>query len=361
MSNSTQVIETISVKRTVAMKLAKEKSRITMKDVASKAGVSVATVSGVLNNRTGKIPFSDQTRVKVRAAVKELGYYINEQARSLRLGKSNTISVAVSDMTQPFSTEIIRVIGQEIADRKYHFFLFDTQNTGTAAESYLNLFRQRRIDGILVVGATNEIDDSGALYLVENGVPLVLIERQIPDERVSCVLVDNVKGGYLATEHLASQGRKRIAFITGTERNIVSNERMEGYRQALTQHGLKFSESLVSQGGLTPECGYRAMQRLLELKTKPDAIFAFNDMVAIGAIRACSDSGLNIPRDIGVVGFDDIPIASYYEPPLTTIRQPVTKMGREGVKMLLKMLGDKPAKNSGRNTILKPELIVRKS
>ncbi|RKY05502.1 MAG: LacI family transcriptional regulator, partial [Planctomycetota bacterium] len=134
-----------------------------------------------------------------------------------------------------------------------------------------------------------------------------------------------------------------------------------GYRQALTQHGLKFSESLVSRGGLTPECGYRAMQRLLELETKPDAIFAFNDMVAIGAIRACSDSGLNIPRDIGVVGFDDIPIASYYEPPLTTIRQPVTKMGREGVKMLLEMLGDKPAKNSGKNTVLKPELIVRKS
>ncbi|RKY08779.1 MAG: LacI family transcriptional regulator [Planctomycetota bacterium] len=337
------------------------KKKTTMKDVASQAGVSVATVSAVLNERNGRIPVSDKTRAAVLLAVKKLNYRLNEQARSLRTGKSHTIGIVASDITQPFSGQMLRLIEQQVHERGYHFLLSDIQNNKEREKFYLNLFSQKRVDGILFVGASSELDDEDISHLAQRDIPIVLTEREVCGSNVPCILVDNIKGAALATEHLVRRDRRSIAYITGPEGNVISQQRSQGYGQVLRENGLSFSDKLIVQGGLGLEDGCRAMGQLLDKTDAVDGVFAFNDMVAIGAMKAIRDKGLKVAGDIAVVGFDDIPIAAYCEPPLTTVRQPVVDMCVQGVDLLLDILDEKLSRDHFTKTVLEPELIVRKS
>ena len=332
-----------------------------MRDVAEKVGVSVATVSAVVNSRTTKIPVSEKTKAKVVEAIKVMNYHVNDRARSLRSGRSNTIGVVVSDITQPFSGGMVRVVEQEANSRGYDFLLSDIQNNREKEKFYLGLFMQKKVDGILFVGATNELEDEGIIMLRENGIPVVLTEREVQQHNVPSILVDNVKGAYLATEHLIKQGHKRIAFITGPLGNVVTDRRMEGYLRAMAENGLDCPDELIVDGGFTLDCGYRAVEHLPGLANVPDAIFAFNDMLALGAMRAIRDKGLRIPQDVAITGFDDIPMAAYSEPPLTTVRQPTTKMGKESTGLLLDILDGKYPKDYYKRVVLEPELIVRRT
>jgi len=330
-------------------------------DVAKAAGVSTATVSAVLNGTATRIPVSEASRKKVKEAIHKLNYEVNEHARSLRTGKSFTIGVVVSDITQPFSGEMIRVIERVLSERNYNFLLSDIQNNKEREKFYLQLFLKKKVDGILFVGASNELDDQGIQDLLKAGIPVVLTEREVAEKNVSTVLVDNIKGAFMATEHLIKLGHKKINFISGPSKNAVTIERVEGYKKAMAQKNLQCGEECVIQGGISLEDGYKAMMKILEKGEIPTAIAAFNDSLALGAMRAIKDKGLSIPRDIAVVGYDDIPMACYCDPVLTTIRQPILKMCHVASGLLLDILAGVYPRDYCRKTMLEPELIIRKS
>ena len=338
------------------------RSKISMKHVAAEAGVSVGTVSAVLGKRTTSIPISKKTRQKVREAAKKLNYYVNDQARALRQGHSNTILVAANDITQPFSGMVLRVVANAVQHAGYHFLVSDIQISLPVDDLYLGLFSQRRIDGILFSGiSSTSLHNQTILGLAEKGVPLVLTEREIPEQNIPCVVIDNVKGGLLATEHLIRQGCRSVAYIAGPSDSIISTQREQGYRQALEAHGLEYSRDLIVQGDYQLEAGYSAMRELLKRIKPPAGVFTFNDNIAFGAMRAIREAGLSVPGDIAMVGYDDIPMAEYTEPSLTTVRQPVEQMYTEGVQMLLEILDGKEPNEQCKKVVLEPTLAIRHS
>ena len=337
------------------------KKTVTIKEVAKTAGVSIATVSAVVNEHSKKIPLSDKARTSVLKAIKKLNYQVNTQARMLRTGRSYTIGVIASDLTQPFTGECIRLVEKAVAERDYHFLLSDIQNSKVKEQFYLDLFRQKQVEGILYIGASNEMDGKAVIDIVKEGLPVVLTEREEPTHNVPCILVDNKKGAYLATEHLISLGHKKIAHISGPKTNIISQHRFEGYHRALKEKNLDDLTFVQEIERLGLAEGYLAMDRILDRADRPSAVFAFNDTVAFGAMRAAQDAGLSIPEDMAIVGYDDIPMTSYSEPTLTTVRQPVLDMSRLGVEMLLDLLEGKHPKGYYAKIVLQPELVVRKS
>jgi len=330
---------------------------ITIKEIARQAEMSTSTVSLALRNSDR---VTRESKKRVLAIAKKLGYRRNYAAAALRTGKSNTIGIVSSDITQPFSGKMIRAVEQEVSKRNYHFLLFDIRNTGEGDEFYLELYRQRRIDGLLFLVSSNDIDDKGIINLMENDIPVVLTEREVSGADVPCVLIDNFAVAMQATNHLMKCGSKKIVHIAGPDKFFIAEERIRGYLAALKNTGI--NKSVVTAQGLGLKDGYQAMLHLLENSNeRPDAVFAFNDMLAFGAIKAIRDKGLRVPEDIAIVGFDDIPMASFFEPPLTTVHQPVVEMSTVGVEILLNILeGTVPADYS-KKTVLEPELIVRKS
>ena len=337
------------------------KKRATMKDVAREAGVSAATVSAVLNKRNTQIPVSERTRKKVLNAARAMNYHLDEQARALRQGKSNTIGVVVSDITQPLYGMMLRMVEQEVRQKNYHFLVSDIEITPEKEKSYLDLFMRRNVDGILFLGGAGDIDDADILNLVENGVAVVLAEREVGQGRVPCALADNIKGGFLATDHLIRHGHRRVGCLRTSTTSAVSMEREAGYRQALESHGIEYSQELIAGDGNTLEDGHRAVTELFERTEVPKALFAQSDLVALGAMRAIRDKGLSVPEDIALAGFDDIPIAAYVEPPLTTVHQPVQRMCRNAVQTLLDILEDNLPRDFAKRTVFEPELVIRSS
>jgi DNA-binding LacI/PurR family transcriptional regulator len=334
----------------------------TIKDVAELAGVSVATVSAVVNEHKKKVPLSAKSRKRVKDAIKELNYRVNNQARVLRTGRSYTIGVIASDLTQPFTAASISCVEKEANGRDYSFLLSDIQNNKEKEKFYLDLFRQKEVEGILFIGASNEYDDEAIVSIIENGVPVVLTEREIEGDQIPCVLVDNEKGGYLATKHLIERGHSRICYVAGPASNLLTHERHRGYLRALAEHGLSQHDRIEQTEGMGLEEGYRAAKRLIERENnRPTAVFAFNDTIAIGAIRAIREVGIAVPGEMAIVGFDDIPMAAYSQPALTTVRQPRVRLCHIGVKMLLDILEGKYPERAYAKIVLQPELVVRDS
>ena len=336
-------------------------ANVTIKDVAKKAGVSVATVSAVVNEHKKKVSLSPKSRKIVMEAIKSLNYSVNKQASILRTGRSYTIGVIASDLAQPFTAESISLIEQEASIRNYSFLLSDIQNNLKREWRFLDMFKQKQVDGFLFIGASDECDNSAIMAMVNCGIPVVLTERSVEGHNVPCVLVDNVKGGYLAVSHLISKGHKKICYIAGPESNLITHERFSGYRQALLEHGLEKNEFVESAHGMGLKHGYEAAQRILTREQRPTAIFAFNDTLALGAKKALRDANISVPEDVALVGFDDIPIAEYSGVPLTTVRQPRVTLCHIGMKMLLDILENKYPKGYYAKIVLQPELVIRES
>lgn len=336
-----------------------KQQKITMKDVAQRAGVSVATVSAVINDAHGKIPVSAKSRGKVLNAIRQLDYRINEQARNLRTGKSHTIGVVISDITQPFSGESLRVVEHHVAARNYNFLISDIQNNRIGQQHGVELFQRQQVDGMLLMGYSPEITDEDIVALVEKGTEVVMTEREVVGKPIPCVLVDNVFGACLATEHLIKQGHRDITCVGGPTENIIAAQRIEGYEKAMQKNGMAYRD--IVPGGITLEDGFRVMERLLERSRPPQAVVCFNDSLALGALKAIRNRGLRVPGDLALVGYDDISMAAYCEPALTTIRQPVIRMCQEGVGLLLDILEGIYPHNYYRKTILEPELVVRQT
>jgi LacI family transcriptional regulator len=326
----------------------------TMREVADKAKVSPTTVSHVINNTRF---VSEDVRARVTAAMKELGYRPNALARSLRRGITFTIGLILPDSANPFFAEIGRAIEETAFQYGYNVILCNTEGEYNREQIYVDLLTKKQVDGLIFVAAGAQSESLSSL--LQEDILVVLIDRQVPGIDVDVVLSDNRQGGYLATKHLVDLGHTRIACISGPSDITPSSERVIGYLQALQEAGMPPDEKLIISGNFRVESGHQIVQELLAFPNPPTAVFASNDLMAIGAMRAVTQKGLRVPEDVSIVGFDDIELASYISPALTTVRQPKMEMGKTAVDLLIKQTQE--GNRTASLTILNNELIVRDS
>jgi LacI family transcriptional regulator len=333
-------------------------SRPTQEDVARLAGVSRATVSYVINERSGgRIKISEETRQRVWAAVKELGYQPNVLARSLRRGETNTIGVIVPDSANPFFAEVARGIEDTGFEQGYSVILCNSDGDLDKELLYTSVLAEKQVDGILFVAAGESAENIRALQA--RRIPVVVVDRAIPDTDVDSVLTRNARGGWLATRHLIDLGHRCIGCIVGPSDLTPSAERVTGYQQALGEAGIHVDETLIAKGDFQFESGHRAMRQFLAMRDPPTAIFACNDLMAVGAIGVAVEMGWMVPADLSVVGFDDVRLASFGNPPLTTVVQPKYEMGVMAATMLLERMRD--PEMPPRRRLLDTSLLIRKT
>jgi LacI family transcriptional regulator len=329
-------------------------STVTIYDVAREAGVSDATVSRVFNNKDS---VREATRERVLAAAKKLGYVANLQARSLAGGKLNVIGLLIPGLDNGYLVEIVRGVDQELARSRYELMIHTTHQRGNNEGSYLQYVANGLTAGILLVVPLLSSDFLRALE--EIGYPYVLIDEIDDSGRSSSVSSTNWQGAYDATEYLIRLGHQRIGFITGIQQLHSSRERLDGFTHAMRDARLEIDENLIATGNFEKNSGYEAARQLLSLEERPTAIFASNDVMALGAMDAIREAGLSIPEDISVIGFDDIPETLISYPKLTTVHQPLEKMGQVGVKLLLDQIEN--LERLPRRMTLATQLIIRDS
>ena len=332
---------------------------VTIKDVAQRAGVSTATVSAVVNDAAW---VSDETRARVRESAQALGYRPNRLARSLKTRASGTVGVIVSDLTNPYFTEVVRALGRALRDHDRTLLLCDAEQSYALGARYYETLLEKRVDGLVLIGASVPAD---VVEAHAREAPVVAIERDYPAADVTCLLVDSEQGGYDATAHLVGLGRRRVATITGPSagpghETYGRAARHEGYRRALAEAGRPYDPDLVVEGDFQFAGGRAAMRTLLALPDPPDAVFAANDLMALGAMLEARLAGLRIPDDLAVVGYDDVPMAALVTPPLTTLAMPKEALGREAAALLDARLRD-PDGVPARHQRFSAELVVRAS
>ena len=327
--------------------------RPTIYDVARLAGVSTATVSRALNDTA---PIAAPTRAAIDEAVAQLGYRPNPIARSLVTKSTQTIALLLPDITNPFYAELVSGIQQLVLQRDQTMLLCTTEGDPEQEARYLRLLRAKHVDGALVDGLV--LPPERIAGFVEDGFPIVCLDRDVDSPMIPLVQVDNRLGARLATEHLLSLGHTRIAHIEGAPARI-SEERLAGYRDALVDAGLEPDPALVATGAFTEAGGHTAMRSLLESGVHFSAVFCANDLSAMGALHAIRSSGLAVPLDLSIVGFDDLRLAPYTSPPLTTIHQPAFEIAQHATELLLDLIrGRRPRKL---HHLFPPSLVLRES
>lgn len=331
---------------------------VTIKEVAKAVGVSPSTVSRVINDSKR---ISDETKKNVRKAMKELGYHQNAVARSLVTQKSNTIALVMARSTQkafanPFFSGVIQGISNITQKSYFNLLLSSTEDYHQEQEESLKLMRNRKVDGLILLGS--RVNDELINQLLEYNFPFVLIGRSPEHSGIPIVNNDNIKAANDTVNYLVNKGYKKILALSGPEEYIVSQDRASGYRKAMQEFDYTQYSKIVSTSDFTYEDGYEATIQLLN-EDYFDAIFAFDDMLAIGALRAIQSFGLRVPADKAVIGFNDDPMVSYLKPALTTVKLPIKKMGEEAAKMLIKIIKEKDYK--GEEIILSTELLIRDS
>ena len=326
----------------------------TIREVAESAGVSYATVSHVINNTRLVSP---ETRQRVLAAMDALNYRPNALARSLRQGKTNTIGLVLPDSANPFFAEISRSIEDEAFKKGYSVFLCNTELDTQRELFYVDVLSKKQVDGIIFVAAGDQPDSLD--FLLRRRMPVVMIDRELPQVEADAVLTDNKLGGFLATRHLLELGHKHIACIAGPSSITPSAERIIGYRRALEESGLSYDESLILRGDYHARSGMEITHSILKMNPWPTAIFALNDLMALGALRAAAEAGYSVPRDLAVVGYDDLELSQFTNPPLTTVAQPKKEIGAQAINLLVDRMSQKTRPPS--RLVIPPELIVRRS
>lgn len=327
----------------------------TIKDVALHARVSVTTVSHVVN-RTRHV--SAEGRERVEAAIQALGYVPSAVARSLKSNTTSTLGMLIPNSSNPYFAEIVRVVEDRCFEAGYTLVLCNTDDEPQRQSVYLKVLAERRIDGLIVVSTGN--DDSLVKQLHGLQVPTVLVDREIDDPSCDLVETAHMEGALLAVRHLLSLGHRRIACIGGPVGVTPTEQRIEGWRLALAESGAApAADTLLWRGGFTSQGGYEAMHAILRTDAPPSAVFACNDLMAFGALRAAHEMGVHVPDDLSIVGFDDIELAAYTSPPLTTVAQPKDRIGALAVDMLLERVSQR--RHEARKVVLQPELRVRAS
>jgi LacI family transcriptional regulator len=325
-----------------------------MKDVAKAAGVSPSTVSHVLNNTRYVSP---DLAERVWETVEKFNYQPNLLARSLRRKKTHTLGMIVPDNSNPFFAELARIIEDTCFELGYNVILCNSDQIRERERTYIDLLTEKQVDGILFVSAGDHPDHLKTV--LERDVPIVIIDREIMDVECDRVLTNNYLGGQLATGHLIQRGHQRIGCITGQSTLSPTWERVRGYKDTLRDAGLPIRDEFLHPGDFQVSSGYDAMVKILAMQQPPTGIFVCNDLMAIGAMRAVSKQGLRIPEDIAVVGFDNIALASYTNPPLTTVGQRRQQAGKVATQMLIERIEDRNL--PPRKYIIEPKLIIRNS
>lgn len=327
----------------------------TIKDVARAAGVSVTTVSHVFN---GTRPVAQETQARVREAIDDLGYSPSILARALKGERTGTIGMLATSSTNPFFAEVISGVEERCFEQGYSLILSNTREDRERMNAQLATMLQKRIDGLVVM--TTNYDPSFFQDLRKlRGLHIVAIDTDDLDQ-VVVVNDDSELGGRLAANYLIERGFRRIGVLAGPHQHPRANRRLKGFANALAEAGLTLDQSLIYRTDLTLGSGDTAMQRLLaQQRPPPDAVFCMNDLTAIGAMHAARQAGLAIPRDLSLIGYDDIEMASYSEPQLTTIRQPTLEIGRTAAQRLIALVEGEDANSE--DVALPPRLIERQS
>jgi LacI family transcriptional regulator len=328
----------------------------TLHEVARRAGVSAMTVSRVVNGR-GSV--DSETRQRVEEAIQALDYVPNRIARGLISQKTQTIGIIVPDIVNPFFALVVR--GAESAARKagYRVLLCNSEGDLRLEREYIEDLVAHRVEGLLLAPASDR-SRSSILSLLRGGIPLVLIDRALPDADCDLIVCDNAQGARRLIEHLIAIGHREIAHVSDAEDTSTGRERLRGYREALEAAGIPFQPELVIRTTVDRIGGYRAAQEILARDPLPTAIFAVNNMTAVGTMEALRERGLSVPKDMGLVCFDDVEHLAVLSPILTVIDQPAETFGSLGVQLLLERMTGK-ANSRPRRIILQTDLVVRQS
>lgn len=324
---------------------------VTIKDVASRAGVSVSTASYALNNSHS---VRASTRERVLRAAQELDYRPSGLAKILKKQKSILIGALLNDFVGPFYSELIRGIQEVTVMNGYQLVVCSDYGGDQSAAS--RFLRERLMDAAIVMA--QDIPDGELLQSAGGDFPIMVLDRKLEGENIYSVLIDNENGARQAVEYLIQNGCRRIAFLSGSREALDNTRRFTGYRKVLAEHGIAFDEGLVLKGDFTERGGYRAVREYLKDHPLPEAIFSANDEMAIGTLKALEECSVRVPQDVALVGFDDIQLASYVQPKLTTVRRPMYELGMLATHMLFKAMRKQPV---NRSVTLSTELVVRDS
>jgi LacI family transcriptional regulator len=326
----------------------------TMKQVAERAGVSTSTVSHVINNTR---VVSEDVRERVLALIAEMRYIPSAVARSLKNDKTQTIGMMIPNNSNPYFAELIQGIEDASFKLGYNIILCNAYDDAEKQAAYLRVLMEKRIDGLILVASG--ADESLGHLLATQNTPMVLVDREVEGVEADFIESDHEQGGYIATKYLLDLGHREIACVSGPIDLLPSRDRVVGYMRALKEAGLKFRLDYLVRSDFTSEGGFNAFRQLLALKNRPTAIFASNDLMAIGGICAASEAKVRVPEELSVMGYDDIALASFSTPRLTTVAQPKYEIGEQTARMLVERI--QGAALPPRREKLQTELVVRQS
>ena len=326
---------------------------VSIKDIAKAAGVSHATVSRALRDDPR---ISEQTKIRIRRIAVGMGYYPSAIARGLATGRTHTIGMVVTTISDPFVAPIVQGTEQKALEEGYSVILAQSEADPERELAAVRLMREHRVDGVIVTASR-----VGELYtplLSELKVPVVLINNQKEGEYLYSIYVDDMAGAQMAVEYLVKLGHRKIAYVGCPERPLSNRRRFEGYRTALELHGIEVDDRMVFQiPGMDDLNRGREAADLILAGEKPTAVFCYNDLTAVGVLKALRDRKVDVPGEVSLVGFDDIPLASMVCPTLTTVAQPKEKMGVKAMEMLLALISGEEREN----IVVRPRLVVRES
>ena len=328
---------------------------LTLKDIAKIAGVAESTVSRAINNKPG---VGAQTREKIMEIVREHNYQPNQLAQGLAKQETHLLALIVADLTGPGYTEIIKSMEKTANRAGYQLIICNTDNNLAKEKTYLNLVGQHRVDGAIILGGTLANNNIMKLALNQDDL-LVLVNCMAEEVLIPTVLVDNARGGYLATVHLLEQGLEKIALVMGPANDFLESEKLNGYQQALADYNIPFREQLIIKTELSREGGYNAFFRIMKIDDLPDGFFVTNDLLAIGLTEAIKMGGYLIPGDFAVVGYGDSIITAVINPALTVVAEPLQQLGRLAAEYIIKLINDQAIEEVIR--VLEPELMIRES
>ena len=330
--------------------------RPTIKEVAEQARVSIQTVSRVLNNRSD---VSEETRERIQSIMDDMGYRPFAIARGLASNRTYTLGLVTQDFSDFWFSQVVTGAEKEAHDHGYYFMLGSSSCNLRDEPKFLRLLTERHVDGILFIRASCPEESEQLVRLKEMGIPVITIGHYQPHSDLTMIDVDNVGGARQATEYLISLGHRRIAMIAGPSDWNSARNRTEGYLQALQGNGISPNSELIIESTWLHKGGYLGMKTLLEKKVPFTAVFAQNDRMARGAITALHQTGLRVPEDVSVIGYDDIPEAEFSDPPLTTIRQPMEEIGQAATRLLIQMIKDRNI--TPKQVLFDTKLIIRSS
>lgn len=324
---------------------------VTIKDIAKVAGVSYATVSRALNDHP---EINEETKKKIKEIAKQMGYTPNAVARGLVKKNTNMIALLIPDITNPFYPEVARGVEDFARENGYCVFLCNTNWDEKNEQKYLNILKERRVDGIIIAPVSMDTYD----YISENNedIPVVYIGNRMEDSKASYVVIDDFKAGYIATEYFVKLGHTNIAFIGGHDRTTSHIDRINGYKHALMENGLETDINSIKGFSFKKESGYGTFLEMVKNRRVPTAIVAENDIIALGIMEAAEKHGYEIPKDISIIGIDDIEFGSLSKINLTTVAQPKFDIGHKSAGILLDLISGSV---DSKQVILEPFLIVR--